>query len=86
MKIFISHKKEDELTALKVVNTLTSAGVDAYLDLLDNITADDLLANVDGVFTFTANALDNISFTVNLAGGTTTVSEPKLSVVVQKLA
>lgn len=41
MKIFISHKKEDELTALKVVNTLTSAGVDAYLDLLDNITADD---------------------------------------------
>ncbi len=41
MKIFISHKKEDELTALKVVNTLTSIGVDAYLDLLDNITADD---------------------------------------------
>ena len=52
----------------------------------DNITADDLLANVDGVFTFTANALDNISFTVNLSGGTTTVSAPKLSVVVQKLA
>ncbi|UMZ00306.1 toll/interleukin-1 receptor domain-containing protein [Roseburia rectibacter] len=41
MKIFISHKKEDELTALKVVHTLTSIGVDAYLDLLDNITADD---------------------------------------------
>lgn len=41
MKIFISHKKEDKLTALKVLNTLTSAGVDAYLDLLDNITADD---------------------------------------------
>lgn len=41
MKIFISHKKEDEVTALKVVNTLTSAGVDAYLDLMDNITADD---------------------------------------------
>lgn len=41
IKIFISHKKEDELTALKVVNTLTSADVDVYLDLLDNITADD---------------------------------------------
>lgn len=26
MKIFISHKKEDELTALKVVHTLTSIG------------------------------------------------------------
>lgn len=41
MKIFISHKKEDEETALKVVNTLLSVGVAAYLDLLDNITADD---------------------------------------------
>ena len=41
MKIFISHKKEDELMAVKVKNTLTSVGVDVYLDLLDNITADD---------------------------------------------
>lgn len=41
MKIFISHKKEDELMALKVKNTLTSVGVDVYLDLLDSITADD---------------------------------------------
>ena len=41
MKIFISHKKEDEATALKVVNTLTLAGVETYLDVLDNITADD---------------------------------------------
>lgn len=41
MKIFISHKKEDELTALNVVNTLKAAGVDAYLDLLDNIIAND---------------------------------------------
>lgn len=39
MKIFISHKKEDELTALNVVDTLKTAGVDAYLDLLDNIIA-----------------------------------------------
>lgn len=41
MKIFISHKKEDELTALNVVDTLKTAGVDAYLDLLDNIIAND---------------------------------------------
>lgn len=41
MKVFISHKKEDEVTALEVQNTLISAGVDAYLDVLDNIIADD---------------------------------------------
>lgn len=36
MKIFISHKKEDEVTALMVQKTLTNVGVDAYLDVLDN--------------------------------------------------
>lgn len=41
MKVFISHKKEDERTALEVQNTLISAGVNAYLDVLDNIIADD---------------------------------------------
>ena len=41
MKIFISHKKEDEVTALTVQKTLTNAGVDAYLDVLDNTIADD---------------------------------------------
>ena len=41
MKIFISHKKEDEITALKVQQTLQDEGVDAYLDLLDNIIEKD---------------------------------------------
>lgn len=41
MKIFISHKKEDEITALQVLHTLQQVEVDAYLDLLDNITSDD---------------------------------------------
>ncbi len=40
MKIFISHKKEDEVTALTVQKTLTNADVDAYLDVLDNSIAD----------------------------------------------
>lgn len=40
MKIFISHKKEDEKTALQVLYTLQQVDVDAYLDLLDNITSD----------------------------------------------
>lgn len=41
MKIFISHKKEDEVTALTVQKTLINASVDAYLDVLDNTIADD---------------------------------------------
>ncbi len=41
MKIFISHKKEDESTALMVADTLKTEGVDAYLDLLDNIVIED---------------------------------------------
>lgn len=41
MKIFISHKKEDEETALAVQKALIDAEVDAYLDVLDNITAYD---------------------------------------------
>ena len=41
MKIFISHKKEDEETALEVQKALIDADVDAYLDVLDNITAYD---------------------------------------------
>lgn len=41
MKVFISHKKEDEGTALDVQNILISADVDAYLDVLDNTIADD---------------------------------------------
>lgn len=41
MKIFISHKKEDESTALDVQQTLSDEGVNAYLDLLDNSIAND---------------------------------------------
>lgn len=41
MKIFISHKMEDEVIALSVQKTLTNADVDTYLDVLDNTIADD---------------------------------------------
>lgn len=41
MKIFISHKKEDENAALEVKETLTSSGVEAYLDILDNTLCED---------------------------------------------
>ncbi len=40
MKIFISHKKEDEVNALTVQKTLTNVGIDAYLDIQDNTIAD----------------------------------------------
>lgn len=41
LKVFISHKQEDELTALTVEKALTSAGAEVYLDVLDNtITGD----------------------------------------------
>lgn len=41
MKIFISHKKEDEGPAFSIRQTLVSAGAEAYLDTLDNITSED---------------------------------------------
>lgn len=41
LKIFISHKKEDELTAMIVQQTLKNAGADAYLDVLDKTIEDD---------------------------------------------
>lgn len=41
MKVFISHKKEDEASALAVQKTLTNAGVDAYLDVLDKTIEND---------------------------------------------
>ena len=63
-----------------------SGGTQTLAARSDNITADDLLANVDGVFTFTAAAADSISFTVELANGTTSLTDVLLSVVVQKLA
>ena len=41
MKVFISHKQEDELTALTVQKVLNSVGEEVYLDVLDNtITGD----------------------------------------------
>ncbi len=36
MKVFISHKQEDEEVALRVFNHLKNLKVDAYLDLIDN--------------------------------------------------
>ena len=41
MKVFISHKKEDELRALWVKRTLDENGVSSYLDVLDNEIAND---------------------------------------------
>jgi conserved hypothetical protein len=40
MKIFISHKNEDATAALNIQQTLRSAGVDTYLDVLDDITSE----------------------------------------------
>ncbi len=37
MRIFISHKKEDESVARRVMKVFESVGVDAYLDVLDNM-------------------------------------------------
>ena len=36
MKIFISHKQEDELEALRVASVLLKYGHDYYLDIVDN--------------------------------------------------
>jgi len=41
MKIFISHKQQDDIYAKEVKQTLTSCGVDAYLDLLDDTISGD---------------------------------------------
>lgn len=41
MKIFISHKQEDQEVALMVQRTLETTGVDAYLDVLDNTIEND---------------------------------------------
>lgn len=41
MKIFISHKQEDEIIAKYICDTLSNLNVDAYLDLLEG----DLLIN-----------------------------------------
>lgn len=37
MKFFISHKQEDSMTALQIKNELQRLGIQAYLDLLDNM-------------------------------------------------
>ena len=36
MKIFISHKKEDEYAATRIANELRLLGVGFYLDVMDN--------------------------------------------------
>lgn len=41
MKIFISHKQQDENYAKEVKQTLTTCGVEAYLDLLDDTISGD---------------------------------------------
>lgn len=41
MKVFISHKKEDESRALLVKNALDKKGVPSYLDVLDNQIVND---------------------------------------------
>lgn len=49
MKVFISHKKEDELRALLVKCTLDKKGVSSYLDVLDNEIANDGKALTDHI-------------------------------------
>ncbi len=41
MKVFISHKKEDEIKAVEVLSTLKAEKIDAYLDLLDDYVSND---------------------------------------------
>lgn len=40
MKVFISHKNTDQAVALRIQTALKSLQVEAYLDLLDDITID----------------------------------------------
>ena len=40
MKIFISHKKEDEYTAFGIQQVLETMGIEAYLDILDDTISD----------------------------------------------
>ena len=40
MKIFISHKKEDEYTAFGIQQVLENMGIEAYLDILDDTISD----------------------------------------------
>ena len=49
MKIFISHKKEDEDLALTVKGVLDSKGVSSYLDLLDSSVIADGKALTDHI-------------------------------------
>lgn len=49
MKFFISHKQEDEFTALGISRTLENLSIPFYLDLLDNITIRDGKALTDHI-------------------------------------
>lgn len=49
MKVFISHKKEDEERALTVKSVLDKKGVSSYLDLLDNSVVVDGKALTDHI-------------------------------------
>jgi hypothetical protein len=49
MKVFISHKKEDELEALKINMILKMNYVDSYLDLLDPSITEDGKALTDHI-------------------------------------
>ena len=42
MKIFISHKKEDEYTAFGIQQVLENMGIEAYLDILDDTISDNV--------------------------------------------
>lgn len=49
MKFFISHKQEDEFTALSISRTLESINIPFYLDLLDNAIIRDGKALTDHI-------------------------------------
>jgi hypothetical protein len=60
MKVFISHKKEDESEALKINIMLKKLYVDSYLDLLDSSIAGDGKALTDHIKNQLNNCTDII--------------------------
>ena len=52
----------------------------------DILTNEDLEADINGVFAFTANEATNLSFLVTLSGDTTTLSDVLFSFVVQRMS
>ncbi len=57
MKVFVSHKEEDRSAALLVLETLFDNGIDAYIDVLDDLLVGDGKTLTDHI----KNQLNNCS-------------------------